>query len=120
MAARITSAGPQAEWRREEGEHCDATDYRIPQSRMGRGVGRGPGRARLPPDLDLMVRDREIAFLGKSCPETGDVEIDCSQRLLLPGLINIHTHPSSEPLRKGITDETRAAPASGTAHFMSF
>ena len=59
-------------------------------------------------DLDLMVRDREIAFLGKNCSETGDVEIDCSQRLLLPGLINIHTHPSSEPLRKGITDETRS------------
>ena len=50
-------------------------------------------------DLDLMVRDREIVFLGKNCPETGDVEIDCSERLLLPGLINIHTHPSSEPLR---------------------
>ena len=36
------------------------------------------------------------------------MEIDCSRRLLLPGLVNIHTHPTSEPLRKGITDETRS------------
>ena len=37
-----------------------------------------------------------------------DVEIDCAERLILPGFVNIHTHPSSEPLRKGITDETRS------------
>ena len=33
-------------------------------------------------------------------------EIDGRERLALPGMINIHTHPTSEPLRKGITDET--------------
>jgi 5-methylthioadenosine/S-adenosylhomocysteine deaminase len=39
---------------------------------------------------------------------TGPVtrEIDGSNRLVLPGMINIHTHPTSEPLRKGMTDET--------------
>src|SRR5690349_14090277 len=59
-------------------------------------------------DVDVMIRGSEIVYLGKNCPETGQEEIDCSRRLLLPGLINIHTHPTSEPLRKGITDETRS------------
>lgn len=59
-------------------------------------------------NLDLLVRGREIAFIGKGCPEAADTVVDCSDRLVLPGLVNIHTHPSSEPLRKGITDETRS------------
>lgn len=59
-------------------------------------------------DLDLLVRGGAIAFIGRNCPEAADQVIDCSERLVLPGLINIHTHPSSEPLRKGITDETRS------------
>ena len=59
-------------------------------------------------NLDLLVRGREIAFMGRNCPEAADTVIDCSERLLLPGMVNIHTHPSSEPLRKGITDETRS------------
>ena len=59
-------------------------------------------------DLDVMVRDREIAFLGKNSPRPAMSRSTVLERLLLPGLINIHTHPSSEPLRKGITDETRS------------
>ena len=27
---------------------------------------------------------------------------------MIPGLVNVHSHPASEPLRKGITDETRS------------
>jgi hypothetical protein len=37
-----------------------------------------------------------------------DVDIDGRERLVIPGLVNIHSHPSGEPLRKGITDETRS------------
>ena len=59
-------------------------------------------------NLDVLVRGQEIAFISKNCPEAADTIVDCSDRLLLPGLVNIHTHPSSEPLRKGITDETRS------------
>jgi 5-methylthioadenosine/S-adenosylhomocysteine deaminase len=59
-------------------------------------------------DIDLAIRGSEIAFIGKRYPETGDTEVDCSERLLLPGLVNIHSHPTSEPLRKGITDESRS------------
>src|SRR5581483_6735464 len=58
--------------------------------------------------IDVAIRGSEIAFVGRSFAEAADVEVDCTRRLLLPGLVNIHTHPTSEPLRKGITDETRS------------
>lgn len=59
-------------------------------------------------DVDLAIRGSEIVFIGKRYQEAADTEVDCSRRLLLPGLVNIHSHPTSEPLRKGITDETRS------------
>ena len=59
-------------------------------------------------NIDLTIRDAEIVYVGKRYEGACDSEIDCAHRLLLPGLINIHTHPTSEPLRKGITDESRS------------
>jgi 5-methylthioadenosine/S-adenosylhomocysteine deaminase len=58
--------------------------------------------------IDVAIKGADIAFIGKRFADPADVEIDCTNRLLLPGLVNIHTHPSSEPLRKGISDETRS------------
>ena len=34
-----------------------------------------------------------------------DVEIDGRDRFVMPGLINVHCHPSSEPLKKGFREE---------------
>ena len=59
-------------------------------------------------NIDLTIRGAEIVYVGKRYEGACDSEIDCAQRLLLPGLVNIHTHPTSEPLRKGITDESRS------------
>ncbi|MEM9355876.1 MAG: amidohydrolase family protein [Pseudomonadota bacterium] len=59
-------------------------------------------------DVDLVIDDDKIAFLGKDYSGKFDVEVDCRDRVLLPGFVNIHSHPSSEPLRKGLTDETRS------------
>jgi 5-methylthioadenosine/S-adenosylhomocysteine deaminase len=59
-------------------------------------------------NIDVAIRDSEIVFVGKGYDGATDAEVDCTQRLVLPGLVNIHTHPTSEPLRKGITDETRS------------
>ncbi len=33
-------------------------------------------------------------------------EVDGSERLALLGTVNIYTHPTSEPVRKGMTDDT--------------
>lgn len=63
----------------------------------------------------VYLRDADIAFAGDRIVHVGgryggpaDVEIDGRKRLVMPGLVNVHTHPTSEPLRKGITDETRS------------
>ena len=55
---------------------------------------------------DLVFEEREITFLGRDYPGSAEREIDGSDLLVIPGLIDIHTHLSSEPIRKGITDET--------------
>jgi 5-methylthioadenosine/S-adenosylhomocysteine deaminase len=59
-------------------------------------------------DLDVAIRGSDIIFMGRGYAEAAATEVDCSERLLLPGLVNIHSHPTSEPLRKGITDESRS------------
>ena len=56
-------------------------------------------------DVDLAINGSDIVFLGKGYGGVADTEIECSQRLLLPGLVNIHSHPSSEALNKGFLDE---------------
>jgi cytosine/adenosine deaminase-related metal-dependent hydrolase len=58
--------------------------------------------------IDLAIQGGDIVFVGKTYGEAADTEVDCSRLLLLPGLVNIHSHPTSEPLRKGITDESRS------------
>ena len=59
-------------------------------------------------DVDLVFDGATISFIGKNYTGPADETVDCSNRLVLPGFVNIHTHPTSEPLRKGITDETRS------------
>jgi len=59
-------------------------------------------------DADLAFSGAEITFVGKHYDGPADSEIDGRARMIMPGLVNIHTHPTSEPLRKGITDEIRS------------
>ena len=59
-------------------------------------------------DADLAISNDKIVHVGKGFGGQFDLEVDCRNRVLLPGFVNIHAHPSSEPLRKGITDETRS------------
>ena len=59
-------------------------------------------------DADVAFADGTIAFVGKNYDGPADREIDGRDRMVMPGMINIHTHPTSEPLRKGITDEIRS------------
>jgi len=57
-------------------------------------------------------RDADLAFTGATITEIGTVpphpeavEIDGRGCLVMPGLIDLHAHPSSEPMLKGLTDE---------------
>lgn len=59
-------------------------------------------------DADVAFESDTITFVGRAYEGAADAEIDGRERLVMPGLVNIHSHPASEPLRKGITDETRS------------
>ena len=57
-------------------------------------------------NADLAFTGTTITYVGPRYEGEAAVEIDGRERLVMPGLVNIHSHPSTEPLRKGITDET--------------
>ena len=57
---------------------------------------------------DLAFDETGILQVGGRYEGPAAAEIDGRDRLIVPGLVNIHTHPTSEPLRKGLTDETRS------------
>ena len=56
-------------------------------------------------DVDLAFADDRIAFIGRDFPGTADRVIDGTARLVIPGLIDIHSHPEHEPLYRGIREE---------------
>lgn len=58
------------------------------------------------------LQDGDVAFEGDRILQVGgryagaaDTEIDGRARLVSPGLVNIHSHPSSEAMNKGMLDE---------------
>ncbi|TAD91192.1 MAG: amidohydrolase [Alphaproteobacteria bacterium] len=48
--------------------------------------------------VDVAVRDGRIHALGPGLPR-GGVEIDCTGRLVTPGMLNLHCHAAMVPLR---------------------
>ena len=54
-----------------------------------------------------MIEGETIAAIGPYRPaDHGNaIEIDGCGFAILPGFIDIHAHPSSEPMLKGLTDE---------------
>ena len=59
-------------------------------------------------DVDLVFEDGVITYIGKDYKGAVDHIHDGRNCMVMPGLINIHTHSQSEAMRKGITDETRS------------
>jgi len=53
--------------------------------------------------IDLLIEDGEISGLGRNIPSGDHRLIDCSDKVVMPGLINAHTHASMTLLR-GISD----------------
>jgi len=56
-------------------------------------------------DADLAFRDGEMIFVGKSFEGPAERVIDGAGRMVLPGLVNVHSHPTSEPGNKGLLEE---------------
>ena len=57
------------------------------------------------PGGDVAFEDGVIRFVGRGYDGPADTIIDGAGFMVMPGLINIHSHPSSEPMNKGLTDE---------------
>ena len=56
-------------------------------------------------DTDVAFTGDRITAIGAALPQPDAVEIDGRGCLVMPGLIDLHAHPSSEPMLKGLTDE---------------
>ena len=57
------------------------------------------------PDGDVAFRDGAIVFAGRGYEGPADETIDGRGFMVMPGLVNIHSHPASEPINKGFLDE---------------
>ena len=56
-------------------------------------------------DADLAFAGNTITHLGKDYAGPADTEIDGRKTMLIPGLVDIHAHPSTEPFFRGIREE---------------
>src|SRR5947207_4884743 len=55
--------------------------------------------------VDVAFTDDRIAFIGPNFAGSADRTIDGADRMVMPGLIDIHSHPHHEPLYRGIREE---------------
>jgi 5-methylthioadenosine/S-adenosylhomocysteine deaminase len=55
--------------------------------------------------VDIAFAGDRISFVGRGFTGPADVTIDGRERLVMPGLIDIHSHPHHEPLYRGIREE---------------
>ncbi len=56
-------------------------------------------------NVDIAFTDNTITFVGRDYPGAAERMIDGKDRLVLPGLIDIHAHPQHEPLYRGVREE---------------
>ena len=56
-------------------------------------------------DADLVFKGNEIAHVGPGYTGPVDTTIDGKGMMAIPGLVNVHSHPFSEPANKGLTEE---------------
>src|SRR5947209_10830801 len=55
--------------------------------------------------VDIAFSDDRISFVGRGFTGPADVTIDGRERLVMPGLIDLHSPPHHEPLYRGIRAE---------------
>lgn len=55
--------------------------------------------------LDLAFDGDGISFVGKNYAGEAETEIDGAGLMLMPGFVNVHSHPGHEPAYRGIREE---------------
>ncbi|MBC7434394.1 MAG: amidohydrolase family protein, partial [Rubritepida sp.] len=63
------------------------------------------GRHAYLPGGSIAFRDGVLTFVGRGYDGEADEIISGKGMLVMPGLVNIHSHPTSEPMNKGLLDE---------------
>lgn len=56
-------------------------------------------------NVDIAFKDDRIVHAGPGFAGQVDVAIDGASRLVMPGMVNVHTHCMSENIGRGITEE---------------
>ncbi|HET6224362.1 MAG TPA: hypothetical protein VFE11_19450, partial [Dongiaceae bacterium] len=69
------------------------------------------------PSADIRIEGETIAALGRagSLARPGDTLIDCSETLITPGLVNVHTHAATAFYRGMAEDQPREFWSAGYA-----
>jgi 5-methylthioadenosine/S-adenosylhomocysteine deaminase len=65
----------------------------------------GAGRHVYRRDLDIAFSGDRIVFVGRNYGGAADEVVDGKDLLVMPGLIDIHSHPEHEPLYRGVREE---------------
>ncbi|MGB5757594.1 MAG: amidohydrolase family protein [Acidimicrobiales bacterium] len=56
-------------------------------------------------NVDVVLEGDRIGHIGPGYRGPIDTEVDGRERFVMPGLIDVHAHPSTEPLKKGFREE---------------
>jgi cytosine/adenosine deaminase-related metal-dependent hydrolase len=56
-------------------------------------------------DVDVVLDGPRISSVGPSYRGHADTVVDGRRLLVMPGLVNLHAHPTTEPANKGIREE---------------
>ncbi|WP_424134286.1 amidohydrolase family protein [Roseomonas chloroacetimidivorans] len=56
-------------------------------------------------NADVAFQGGTITYVGRAYTGPAEEEIAGRGLMVMPGLVNIHSHPSSEPMNKGLIDE---------------
>jgi cytosine/adenosine deaminase-related metal-dependent hydrolase len=70
-------------------------------------------------DGDVVFAGDRITFVGRGYGGPADREISGRGRMVMPGLVNIHSHPASEPFNRGLMEE-RGSPRLGMSSLYEF
>ncbi|HEX5327001.1 MAG TPA: amidohydrolase family protein [Acetobacteraceae bacterium] len=57
------------------------------------------------PGADVAFEGGTLQFVGRAYDGEAEHVIDGTGLMVMPGLVDIHSHPSSEPMNKGLIDE---------------
>ena len=70
-------------------------------------------------DGDVVFAGDRITFVGRGYSGPTDREIGARGRMVMPGFVNIHSHPASEPFNRGLMEE-RGSPRLGMSSLYEF